>query len=225
MKKSHLLVLFACFLPFIAINAAHATSINIDFGVTDTTTPNTYGAAGQAGTWNQITSLGVTNNLVDIAGTTTSVALDVGSDYFGNDCSTASTNNANKPLLCDNFFSNISTSWSLDVTGLTNGTYNLILYAPSNSFVTTGNMIVNGTSVPELSGSLSNVLSDGLTYSIEQILVTNGQISLSGDPASTQFAGLSGIQISAVVPVPAALWLFSSGLLGLVGIARHKKAT
>ena len=28
----------------------------------------------------------------------------------------------------------------------------------------------------------------------------------------------------ATVPVPAAVWLFGSGLLGLVGIARHKKA-
>ena len=29
----------------------------------------------------------------------------------------------------------------------------------------------------------------------------------------------------ASVPVPAALWLFGSGLLGLIGIARHKKAS
>jgi hypothetical protein len=29
---------------------------------------------------------------------------------------------------------------------------------------------------------------------------------------------------TAVVPVPAAVWLFGSGLLGLVGIARRKKA-
>jgi len=27
-----------------------------------------------------------------------------------------------------------------------------------------------------------------------------------------------------VVPIPAALWLFGSGLLGLIGMARHKKA-
>ncbi len=30
---------------------------------------------------------------------------------------------------------------------------------------------------------------------------------------------------TAVVPVPAAVWLFGSGLLGLIGIARRKKAT
>lgn len=35
--------------------------------------------------------------------------------------------------------------------------------------------------------------------------------------------GLSGV-LTAAVPIPAAAWLFSSGLLGLVGIARKKKA-
>jgi hypothetical protein len=34
----------------------------------------------------------------------------------------------------------------------------------------------------------------------------------------------SGTVIGAVVPVPPALWLFGSGLLGLIGIARRKKA-
>ena len=29
---------------------------------------------------------------------------------------------------------------------------------------------------------------------------------------------------AAVVPVPAAVWLFGSGLLGLVGVARRKKS-
>jgi hypothetical protein len=32
------------------------------------------------------------------------------------------------------------------------------------------------------------------------------------------------VQIIPPVPVPAAVWLFASGLLGLVGIARRKKA-
>ncbi len=33
----------------------------------------------------------------------------------------------------------------------------------------------------------------------------------------------SGMVLSSVVPVPAAVWLFGSGLIGLLGVARHKK--
>ena len=35
--------------------------------------------------------------------------------------------------------------------------------------------------------------------------------------------GLDGVSIVAAVPVPATVWLFASGLLGLVGAARHRK--
>jgi hypothetical protein len=35
---------------------------------------------------------------------------------------------------------------------------------------------------------------------------------------------ITGTKVGAVVPVPAAVWLFGSGLLGLVGIARRKAA-
>ena len=44
-------------------------------------------------------------------------------------------------------------------------------------------------------------------------------------PASVPFHTLPGSGCGqAVVPVPAAVWLFGSGLLGLVGMARRKKA-
>lgn len=37
-------------------------------------------------------------------------------------------------------------------------------------------------------------------------------------------ADLSNVRAFSVVPVPAAVWLFGSGLIGLIGIARRKKA-
>ena len=37
-------------------------------------------------------------------------------------------------------------------------------------------------------------------------------------------AALDNVSVTGVVPVPAAIWLFGSGLLGLVGFARRKKA-
>ena len=39
-----------------------------------------------------------------------------------------------------------------------------------------------------------------------------------------QVADLSNVRAFSVVPVPAAVWLFGSGLLGLVGIARRKRS-
>jgi len=40
-----------------------------------------------------------------------------------------------------------------------------------------------------------------------------------------QIANLSNVRAFSVVPIPAAIWLFGSGLLGLVVVARRNKAT
>jgi hypothetical protein len=36
--------------------------------------------------------------------------------------------------------------------------------------------------------------------------------------------GIDDMRFGTVVPIPAAVWLFASGLLGMIGIARRKKA-
>ena len=64
------------------------------------------------------------------------------------------------------------------------------------------------------------------------LATTSGSLGLD---ATTPFSGIRGyfdigsgnsMHVTSVstVPVPAAVWLFGSGLLGLVGIARRKKA-
>lgn len=72
----------------------------------------------------------------------------------------------------------------------------------------------------------------GLDVSIivHGLLPTDGILSLNaGDPPSTgtnsptNYAGNTGSVIAtSVVPVPAAVWLFGSGLIGLIGAERRK---
>lgn len=43
-------------------------------------------------------------------------------------------------------------------------------------------------------------------------------------PATGTVLIFSGTGSASVVPIPAAIWVFSTGLLGLIGISRYKKA-
>lgn len=74
---------------------------------------------------------------------------------------------------------------------------------------------VSGASTP---WNYSNVDSDGYKW-VNRLTATppRESIGISSD--------VSTFRINAsVVPIPAAIWLFGSGLLGLIGVARHKKS-
>jgi hypothetical protein len=65
-------------------------------------------------------------------------------------------------------------------------------------------------------------ISDGYIPGINtlQFVVTN-QPGSGSNPTGLLIANLSGE--ASVVPIPAAVWLFGSGLLGMIGVARRKK--
>jgi hypothetical protein len=84
---------------------------------------------------------------------------------------------------------------------------------------------VYNTNPANLGGSANNWPSDG-RFSLPYWGSNNFgggccQSSLSGSPAWNQSFSIATI----ATPVPAAVWLFGSGLIGLVGIARKRKAT
>jgi hypothetical protein len=64
----------------------------------------------------------------------------------------------------------------------------------------------------------SNTFTGNLAYDLMTVKV---DFSLSADST----VGMSGFVQQTVVPVPAAVWLFGSGLLGLVAVARRRKAS
>ncbi len=76
---------------------------------------------------------------------------------------------------------------------------------------------------------ITNVVTTGLVTTFDFHLFANEKIDGSEDPGAAGFTGWTaqwhqqGSGTYTAVPVPAAVWLFGSGLLGLVGIARRKK--
>ena len=88
--------------------------------------------------------------------------------------------------------------------------------------------------ITPLTGAINGVFFDGGTDFFPGVTTS---VSLSFDPAFPEFlgfvngqgdidtaAGIYSLVITpSAVPIPAAVWLFGSGLLGLVGMARRKK--
>lgn len=84
-------------------------------------------------------------------------------------------------------------------------------------------MVDTGMSVITTTERLGSVLEPGSF----QFNATPGNYFVSffgsADPSTFSKLGLYGIEISQI-PVPPAVWLFCSGLLGLISISRRKKA-
>ena len=81
-----------------------------------------------------------------------------------------------------------------------------------NTFFFTGGPLTQNSSV----FTASNTLTGNLAYDLMTVKV---DFSLSANSST----GISGFVQQTPVPVPAAAWLFGSGLIGLIGIARRKK--
>ena len=88
----------------------------------------------------------------------------------------------------------------------------------------------HGSALPNQNAGVQVSIGVATNPAISSAIITNAQ-------ATDLLAGLWYINIHtqaflggeirgqvSVIPIPAALWLFGSGLLGLVGIARRKKA-
>jgi hypothetical protein len=83
-------------------------------------------------------------------------------------------------------------------------------------------LLAGGNDVAALNGTpitLYGLTGNGTTAAVQSYIL--GTVSVSSNGTLTITANSS----SAPVPLPAAVWLFGSGLLGLVGVSRRRKAT
>ena len=229
----HLIALVA---GFMLTTAANAQLVNIDFGRADQP-QNLYDGQGILGgatdtIWNLVDSTGAAN-LLYADGTAGTSAVSVSFNrQFSNVGGTASNT-----LLGDRVIGSEDTPEMITISGLTpNSNYALVLY---NGFFAQEYSIVGqpGSGAVTVTPDNDSPTTDfpdwledveyGLIFAISD---DSGILAILDTPIlggpfgqNTALAGLQIQQIHAV-PLPPAVWLFGSGLLGLAGIPRRKKA-
>lgn len=209
--------------------SAQAASFNIDFGITQPSNNSAFGAAAnQSGTWNNITTLGTTSNLIDVTGTSTTVSLNLIAPSAGVNGSIPGRSDISN-LIDDSFFTTFNGTWSLTLSGLSNGIYDIYYYAPTNTIIETGTFEVNGVSAASILGDNPNAndneLDQGLDWDIVSgVNVTDGSLTFISSTPTSNFRGLSGLQLTQVSqPVPEPLTILGAGTAIAFGGAFKRK--
>ena len=235
MKKFHLsgasrtCILIAGFLLTTTVNAM---LINIDFGPNGSAPYDGQGILGNATEtyWNAVNSSGATNlKFADGTAGTVEVTVTLGSTI---------SNQGTNALLGDRILGGVTEQQTISFLDLTPDTkFDIVLY---NSYYGQEYSIVDQSGIGTASTLPTENSRDtdfpnwteGVEYAWLHSAMSDGSglLQINGLPINGAFWGetsaIAGLQIQEVtaVPIPPAVWLFGSGLLGLVGLARRKKA-
>lgn len=179
----------------------YLTSNNTDFGA----------AANQAGQWNNI--LEPIAGLTDTSNATTSVSLNLAADALHGSWPELSTDL--QLLVNDNFFSFDGSNWTVTLSGLDNGAYNVFYYGPNHPSVVTGAFTINGTGVASITGDNNTSFVQGTNYDVlNGVSVSNGTLTLTSTDTSG-YRGLSGLQLVQTSSASAVPW--ETDTLSLIG--------
>jgi len=212
-------------------NIAHAALIGIDLEA----------GQGSPTNWNSYTLGDVDStktSLVAEDGSVTSVAFTLSGVDRSFDASPSSsaipshTNDLTK-VCCDILYSSSAGTATAVWSGLTPlATYNYWFITSASAIQpisVTGNNVdsydtlnLATTDIQDINGILGSNTLTFASYARQIQASSEGEISIIIGSESTPVASGFAIEL-APVPIPAAAWLFGSGLIGLVGIARRKK--
>lgn len=209
------IVIVACML--VTATAGQASTLYIDFGGSSAAPSSLFGAAADtAGVWNNVRDLGTVADLVDAFGMRSGVDITVSAES-ANGTGGGGTGDAYR-LMQDNFYSRPGQTWSVWLSGLADGLYDVYLYEPMNIFLGTGSGSVNGVTFSNINGNFSGTFTRGGNYLLLQdVIVTNGTLSATGGETGA-LSGLAGLQLvdrnppPAPVPEPGTLMLLSAAL-------------
>jgi hypothetical protein len=220
---------------FILATTANAAVINVDFGNTGI---DVYAGRGILGSdtdtfWNAVDSTGATNlSFADSTAGISGVTLTFDGDF--SNVGGLATNT----LLGDRIARIVgdpTVTETITISGLSpNSLFDIVLYNGfyANEYSIVGQPGVGTASViPDADSPNTDFPNwvEGVEYARLNSAMSdgNGQLQIQDLPIAGGLYGVNsavaGLQIQAV-PIPATILLFGSGLVGLVGIARRKKA-
>lgn len=113
----------------------------------------------------------------------------------------------------------------LGVTFGETGTVNVsnFLFSPESSFIPVSNVfVIEGLHLDLTSLTIVDQLADILTLTGNGVLSNGSESTAATWEFSGNVVGTSYSMTVTAVPVPAAVWLFGSGLIGLIGVTRRK---
>ena len=83
-------------------------------------------------------------------------------------------------------------------------------------------LFLNASTSLGLNSELPDFLFPGFVFTLTSDFANTASYDLL--PGSGEDITFRSLAVDTVVPIPAAIWLFGSGLIGLIGVARRKKA-